>query len=151
MYKPLEIRADKESSTGLNPDVTGRSNHNKVLEAGLNYLPVQGTGVAFPRCGISESHVPLYGSSARPYFRGQLSAWQPTHLNPEGKQNSVGGGNFNSPPPPLGLKVWVNDHISVNIQHHSGDNAGRKQKDAEKREGVEEEPVGKSKGTEPTI
>lgn len=36
----------------------------------------------------------------------------------------------------------MNDHIDVNVHHHSRNSGGRKQKDAEKREGVEEEPVG---------
>lgn len=89
MHKPPEIGADKESSAGLNPDATGRSNHNKVLEAGLSNLPVQGTGVVLPRCGISENDVLLPSSSAQPYFREQLSAWQSIHLNPEEKQNRV--------------------------------------------------------------
>ena len=44
MHKTPEIGADKESSTLLNPDVTGRSNRNKALKAGLKFSPSACTG-----------------------------------------------------------------------------------------------------------
>lgn len=44
MHKPPEIEADKESSTLLNPNVTGRSNRNKVRKAGLKFSPSACTG-----------------------------------------------------------------------------------------------------------
>lgn len=39
MHKPPETGADKASSTLLKPDVTSRSNPNKVLKAGLKFSP----------------------------------------------------------------------------------------------------------------
>lgn len=49
------------------------------------------------------------------------------------------------------IKGLSEDHINVNVQHHSRNSGGRKQKDAGKREGVEEEPVGGRKRTEPSF
>lgn len=39
--------------------------------------------------------------------------------------------------------IRVNAHIRVNTQRHSRNSGGRKQKDAEKRKGVKEEPLGR--------